>query len=318
MSSTALSAETVTAPLPPETWRKRYPALARFSRSGVSVVSLLVILLILGTAIFGPMIQGIDPTASDEALMGMPELPSLAHPAGTDFLGRDLLSRLMLGARISLAVGFVSMAINLMIGVGIGTIAGWVGGKVDTVLMRIVDALYSIPLLLIVILLQVFVKPLIDARVPPDVELPILLTPDLISVYLALGLSNWLTMARLARSEVINQSKKDYVAACESLGTSQARILIRHVLPNCMAPLLVAATLAIPEAIFVEAFLAFIGLGISPPLASWGSLASDAVQSMNSSPHLLIFPSIAISVTMLAFNLFGDGLRDAFDPRGSR
>ncbi len=304
--------------MPPETWKRRYPALARFAKSVASVVSLLAIILIIGTAFVGPVIHGVDPTFSDPNLIGLPEPPSAAHPAGTDFQGRDLLSRLFLGARISLAVGFVSMFINLIIGVGIGTLAGWAGGRIDTMLMRIVDALYSIPLLLIVILLQVFVKPLINDAIPPDKELPILLSPDLISVYLALGLSNWLTMARLARSEVINQTKKDYVAACESLGTSNVRILFRHVLPNCMAPLLVAATLAIPEAIFVEAFLAFIGLGVSPPLASWGSLASDAVSSMSTSPHLLIFPAIAISVTMLAFNLFGDGLRDAFDPKGSR
>lgn len=304
--------------LPPETWRRRYPGLARFTRSFIAVAAFSLIVLIFLVAVFGPMVWRIDPTFSDPELIGMPMPPSAAHPAGTDFHGRDLLARLILGARISLAVGFVSMAINLMIGVGIGTIAGWVGGWVDTVLMRIVDALYSIPLLLIVILLQVFVKPRLMAEIEPGTDVPFLLSPDLVSVYLALGLSNWLTMARLSRSEVLNQRKRDYVAACESLGVSPVRILLRHVLPNCLAPLLVASTLAIPEAIFVESFLAFIGLGVSAPVASWGSLASDAISSMGTSPHLLIFPAIAISITMLSFNLFGDGLRDAFDPKGSR
>jgi len=315
VSASAAAPEAI---LPPETWRRRYPALARFARSFIAIAALFSIALIIGTALFGPLLWRVDPTFSDPDLIGMPMPPSAAHPAGTDFQGRDMLARLILGARISLAVGFVSMTINMMIGVGLGTVAGWVGGWVDTTLMRIVDALYSIPLLLIVILLQVFVKPRLLAAIPVGTDVPFLLSPDLVSVYLALGLSNWLTMARLSRSEVINQRRRDYVAACESLGVSPVRILVRHVLPNCLAPLLVASTLAIPEAIFVEAFLAFIGLGVSPPLASWGSLASDAVSSMSTSPHLLIFPAIAISITMLSFNLFGDGLRDAFDPKGTR
>lgn len=273
----------------------------------------MVILLILG-AVFGPVVYPVSYSAMNPELIGEPQPPSLAHPAGTDFQGRDLLARLILGARISLAVGFVSMTINLIIGVGVGTIAGWLGGWVDTVLMRLVDSLYSIPLLLIVILLQIFVKPILERAIPPDADVPLLLTPDLMSIYIALGLSNWLTMARLARAEVINQKKRDYVAASQALGTGNLRILFRHVLPNSMAPLLVAATLAIPEAIFVEAFLSFIGLGVSSPLASWGSLASDAVRVIDSSPHELLFPALAISLAMLAFNLFGDGLRDALDP----
>ena len=237
---------------------------------------------------------------------------------GTDILGRDAMARVLVGARISLAVGIVSMLINLLIGVGFGTLAAWFGGWVDTVLMRIVDALYSIPILLIVIILQVFVKPLIEKVIPPQADVPLLLTPDLVSIYLALGAANWLTMARLSRSEVLNQKKLDYVSAIRALGAGQTRILLRHVLPNSMAPLLVAATLAIPEAIFIESFLAFIGLGVSAPQASWGTLASEALQSLNVSPHLLIFPAIAISLTMLCFNLFGDGLRDALDPSGTR
>lgn len=308
LQSLALEAE----PAPRESWRRRYPELARFTRSNVSIVAFLAILLIVGSASFGPLIWNLDPTAVNYDIQSMP--PTWAHPAGTDYHGRDLLARLFVGARISLAVGVISMMINLVIGVGVGTTAAWLGGKVDTVLMRIVDALYSIPLLLTVIILQVFVKPKLQEIIPPTADVPLLLSPDLLSIYLALGVSNWLTMARLTRSEVLNQSKKDYVSASRAIGAGNLRILVRHVLPNCMAPLLVAATLAIPEAIFVEAFLSFIGLGVSSPLASWGSLAAEAVKDISSSPYQLLFPAAAISLTMLAFNLFGDGLRDAFDP----
>jgi len=310
-------------------WRTRYPELARFVRSHISIVAFFMILLIFAAAAAGPWVWDIKPDYMDMELLGEPTAPSSAHPAGTDGSGRDMLARLFMGARISLAVGIVSMVINLVIGVGLGTIAAWIGGWVDTALMRLVDALYSIPLLLIVILLQLFVQPTLSewaiqftdamrARHGSEWELPLLITPDLLSIYIALGLANWLTMARLARSEVLNQSRRDYVAGARAIGARNLRLLLRHVLPNSMAPLLVAATLAIPEAIFIESFLAFIGIGVSAPQASWGTLAADGVKYMENAPHLLLFPAAAISVTMLAFNLFGDGLRDAFDPASQR
>ncbi|MBX3730151.1 MAG: ABC transporter permease [Candidatus Sumerlaeia bacterium] len=304
--------------LEPDNWRLRHPALARFSRSAISIFAFVAILFVLFVTLFGPALHGVDPTAMDMELLGMPQGPSRAHPMGTDYQGRDVLARVLLGARISISVGVVSMLINLLIGVTIGTAAAWIGGWFDTFVMRIVDALYSIPLLLIVILLQVFVKPVIERIIPPGSDVPLMLSPDLLSIYIALGVANWLTMARLARAEVLNQSRRDYVSAARSLGAGNLRILVRHILPNCMAPLVVAATLAIPEAIYVEAFLSFIGLGVSAPLASWGSLASDAVRALQDSPHELIFPALAISFTMLAFILFGDGLRDALDPSGKK
>lgn len=312
------------AELPEENWRMRYPELARFVSSPVSIASLVIILLIMGFVTIGPVFWDYDPTKPvmnsddpyDFSAINKNAPPSAIHPAGTDFQGRDLLSRLMMGGQISLAVGFVSMFINLIIGVGIGTMAGWIGGKFDTFLMRIVDALYSIPLLLIVINLQVFLKPVLE-RGLANVETPFLLSPDLLSIYLALGVSNWLTMARLSRAEVINVKSKEFVDSMRALGGTPFRILVKHVLPNCMAPLLVAATLAIPEAIFVESFLSFIGIGVSNPVASWGSLADDATGDLGSL-HLLIFPALAISITMLSFNLFGDGLRDAFDPKSKK
>ena len=312
-----------TAPKP--SWRLRHPAVSRFLRDKLAVFSLGVIVLIVGTALLGPLFWPHDPAGIDLLKIGQPEPPTWQHPAGIDESGRDMVARLMVGAQISLAVGVVSMVINLVIGVGLGAAAAWFGGWVDTALMRLVDALYGVPLLLIVILIQLFVQPLTDgwadaisdtmrARHGNDWNIPLLLQPDLLSIYLALGLANWLTMARLARAEVMNQAARDYVAAARSLGASSHRLVFRHVLPNSMAPLLVAATLAIPEAIFIEAFLAFIGLGVSAPFASWGTLASDGARQIAAAPHLLLLPAAAISVTMLAFNLFGDGLRDALDP----
>jgi oligopeptide transport system permease protein len=319
------SLEATQLELPRETWAMRYPALARFSRSTVAMISLGVIIVLMFSAVLGPTIYGVDPTESimdpkdPTGFTTMPALqpPSWDHLAGTDFQSRDLFARLLLGAQISLAVGFVSMFINLVIGVGVGTIAGWFGGKIDTFIMRVIDSLYSIPLLLIVINLQLFISPVLNRTLGEIDNLPFLLSPSLISIYLALGVSNWLTMARLTRAEVMNIKNREFVMSSKALGATPVRTLFLHVLPNCMAPLIIAATLAIPEAIFVEAFLSFIGIGVPEPLASWGSLAQDSLKNI-STPHTLVAPALAISFTMLAFNLFGDGLRDAFDPKAAK
>ncbi len=295
--------------------------MARFVSNRIALIAFLMIVLLVLVATIGPPLYGVDPAAINRDIIGDPQGPSWKYPAGTDAQGRDLLARLLTGARISLAVGVVSCLINMIIGVGIGVMAGWsysAGSAkarfIDTLLMRKVDILYSLPLLLVVILLQVFVKPVLNEAVGGRQNVPLLLSPDLVSIYIALGVTNWLTMARLTRGEVISQAKMDYVLAARSLGQRSPKILIKHVLPNCTGPLAVAATLAIPEAIFIESFLAYIGLGVSAPQASWGTLASDALAYMTTSPHQLIFPALAISITMLAFNLFGDGLRDAIDP----
>lgn len=283
------------------------------------MIGFTIVVILLLTAALGPTLWKYDYGEQvSRELVGTPTPPSLAHPAGTDFQGRDNFARLLTGARISLSVGIVSCIINVVIGVGVGVLAGWLGGKIDTLLMRMVDILYSVPLLLVVVLLQVFVKPILESMFSEIEEVPLLLSPDLVSVYLALGLTNWLMMARLTRGEVMNQSSRDYVMAARALGVPAHRILLRHVLPNCFGPLAVAATLAIPEAIFVESFLAFIGLGVSAPAASWGSLADEGRASVANDPYLLLLPAAAISVTMLAFNLFGDGLQDALNPKDKR
>lgn len=323
------------AAAPRESWRQRYPALARFAANRISVAAGFIILMLLLIATFGPMIYTVPPgeilmekvmiDGEEEELLLSLKPPSAEHWLGTDPQGRDTLARLLAGARISLAVGFVSCIINLVIGVGIGALAGWfhatgrtLGLWIDNLLMRGIDILYSLPLLLVVILMQLFLKPVLDSLVGGRANVPLLLSPDLVSIYVALGVTNWLTMARLTRGEVINQARLDYVVAAEALGQRRVVILARHILPNCVGPLAVAATLAIPEAIFIESFLAFIGIGVSAPQASWGTLASDGLSYISTAPEQLIWPAVAISVAMLAFNLFGDGLRDALDPSARR
>lgn len=291
------------------------------NKLAVAALGAVAILLLL--SIFGPLLYGVPPSQVHNEYVGLPQEPDLAmpFPLGTDNQGRDMFARLLAGARISLAVGLISCLINLFIGVNWGLMAGWAassgkawGTWVDTIMMRIIDILYSIPLLLVVVLLQVFVRPPLEELIGGRTNVPLLLSPDLVSIYLALGLTNWLTMARLTRGEVLTQAKMDYVMAARSLGQRNRWIMLRHVLPNCVGPLAVAATLAIPEAIFVESFLAFVGIGVSAPQASWGTMASDALEYLSTAPHMLLLPALAISVTMLAFNLTGDGLRDALDP----
>lgn len=219
---------------------------------------------------------------------------------GTDQLGRDVLVRQLHGARISLLVAAVATLVNFVIGVTYGGISGYVGGRVDTVMMRIVEIVATIPLTLYVILMMV------------------VLQSGLLSVVLAIGSVYWVEMARLVRGQVLTLKSLDYVAAARTMGASRSRILTRHLLPNTIGPILVSLTMMVPAAIFIESFMSFIGLGVTPPRASWGTLTADAVETLRTYPHQLFFPAAAISLTMFAFNFLGDGLRDALDPRLSR
>lgn len=259
------------------------------------MLGLLVILMIFLLAVFGPFFTAY--TYSDQRLELANQPPNQAHWFGTDNLGRDLFTRVLYGARISLSIGILASLINLTIGVLYGGIAGYFGGRVDSIMMRIVDILYGIPLLLYVILLMVVLK------------------PGLTNIFIALGLVYWLQMARIVRGQVLSLKEQEYVSAAKLIGASSWRIILRHLIPNCMGPIIVTMTLAIPDAIFTEAFLSFIGLGVSAPMASWGVLASEGLISLVSHPFQLLYPAIAISITMLSFNFLGDGLRDALDPR---
>ncbi|MBS4913539.1 MAG: ABC transporter permease [Veillonella sp.] len=278
-----------------EVYIKRPSAWARLKENKLALLGLCIIVCMIVLAIVGPWLSPY--TYADQNLTQANQAPSAAHWFGTDTLGRDLYVRVVYGARISLVVGFVAAAINLVIGVVYGSIAGYMGGKVDRLMMGFVDILYGIPLLLYVILLMV------------------ILSPGLTSIFLALGIAYWLTMARIVRSQIMALKNEEYVLAARSMGVPSWRILFRHMLPNCVGPIVITMTLAIPEAIFTEAFLSFIGLGVSAPMASWGVLAAEGINSMRSYPFQLIAPAVAIGVTMLGFTFFGDGLRNALDPK---
>ncbi|WDR06154.1 ABC transporter permease [Devosia rhodophyticola] len=225
---------------------------------------------------------------------------NMTYLFGTDQLGRDVLVRQLYGARISLLVAFVATLVNFFIGIFYGGIAGYIGGKTDAVMMRIVEIISTIPLMLYVILLMV------------------VLDSGLISIVVAIGSVFWVDMARMVRGQILTLKQQDYVAAARTMGAGTGRILTRHLLPNSIGPILVTLTMLIPSAIFIESFMSFIGLGVTPPMASWGTLTSEAVETMRAYPHQLFFPAAAISLTMFAFNFLGDGLRDALDPRMRR
>ncbi|MDA3955452.1 ABC transporter permease [Oceanispirochaeta sp.] len=220
------------------------------------------------------------------------------YPFGSDILGRDLMIRVMYGARISLTVALVASLVNLFIGVVYGSAAGYEGGRTDSIMMRIVDILNSIPLVLYVIIIMVIVG-----------------NRGLWTMIIALGSVYWVVMARLVRGQVLSLKAQEFVLAARALGVSKSHIISRHLIPNAMGPIIVSMTMMIPQAVFTEAFIGFIGLGVSAPMASWGTLANDALQGLLSYPYQLFFPSMAIALTMLSFNFLGDGLRDALDPR---
>jgi ABC-type dipeptide/oligopeptide/nickel transport system permease subunit len=254
-----------------------------------------VILLLCLTAIFADVLAPLPYTKTNFGRLN--EAPSRDYPLGTDALGRDLLSRMIYGARVSMLVGLGAQVIVVLIGVPIGALAGYLGGRVDLVLTRFVDVMYAFPRLLFVILVMS------------------MLGAGLMNIFIAIGLTGWVGIARQTRAQVLAIKEKEFVDAARALGVGFHRLLTRHVLPNALTPIVVAVTFGIPEAIFTEAALSFIGVGINPPTPSWGQMVGEGQQYIRSYWHLCVFPSIAIAVTMLSFTFFGDGVRDALDPK---
>lgn len=273
-------------------------AWIRLKKNKMALLGLIIIVCLIVVAILGPIFS--SHTYDEQNLMMTNSSPSWEHWFGTDNLGRDIFIRVLYGARISLAIGIVASLLNLFIGVIYGGISGFCGGKIDRIMMNIVDILYSVPTLLYVILLMVILK------------------PGLTNIFIALGIGYWLQMARIVRGQILSMKEQEFILAARTIGASKKRILFRHLLPNAMGAIIVTMTLAIPDAIFTEAFLSFIGLGVSAPMASWGVLASEGVNNLRAYPFQLFFPAVAISVTMLAFNFLGDGLRDVLDPKMRR
>jgi len=226
--------------------------------------------------------------------------PSANHWLGTDIFGRDMLTRIMYGGRVSLMVGFIATAVALVIGILWGSIAGFVGGRVDAVMMRIVDIMYALPFMIFIVLLMV-----VFGR-------------NILLLFVAIGAVEWLTMARIVRGQVMTLRKQEFVEAAYSMGLSRWAIIRRHIIPNTLGPVIVYTTLTIPSVMLLEAFLSFLGLGIQPPQSSWGLLINYGVETMEEYPWLLIFPGITLSLTLFALNFLGDGLRDALDPRASK
>ncbi len=227
---------------------------------------------------------------------------SWTHPMGTDNAGRDIMARVLSGGQISLMVALIATLVSLVIGVSYGAIAGYVGGRIDDVMMRVVDVLYSLPYVIIVIVLLA----LLPAKTP---------TGQLAELFFALGAVSWLTMARIVRGQVMSLRNQDFVLAARATGVSTTKIIFRHLVPNALGPVIVYATLTIPSVMLSEAFLSFLGLGVRPPRVSWGSLAADGAQTLAIFPWQLIFPGVTMALMLLSLNFLGDGLRDALDPQ---
>ena len=273
-------------------------AWARLKKNRLALFGLGVLVLFIVIAGLTPWIAPYGYETQNLDLGATP--PSAQHWLGTDIFGRDLLTLIMYGGRISLAVGFVATAVALIIGVTYGAIAGYVGGKVDAAMMRFVDILYALPFMIFIVLLMV-----VFGR-------------NLLLLFLAIGAVEWLTMARIMRSQVQSLRQQEFVEAAISLGLGPATIIWRHLIPNALGPMIVYTTLTIPSVMLLEAFLSFLGLGVQPPQTSWGLLISYGAETMEEFPWLLIFPGLALSLTLFSLNFLGDGLRDALDVRSSK
>ncbi|MGK7313144.1 MAG: oligopeptide ABC transporter permease [Candidatus Longimicrobiales bacterium M2_2A_002] len=278
-------------PRPRRTWWDR------LREDRLAMVGLVVVMGLAVVAVLAPLFAPYDPIAQGDLTTQAYLSPSWEHWLGTDQFGRDMLSRIIYGARISLTIGFVAVALAIVVGSLLGAVAGYLGGAIDSVIMRFTDMVMAFPrLVLLILIIAVF-------------------QPSVTLIILVLGLTQWPGTARLVRGEVLSLREQEYVEAARALGFGRARIILRHLLPNVMAPVIVAATLGIGNTIVLEAGLSFLGMGVQPPTPSWGTLVADGRQNLIGAWWVATFPGLAIVLTVLAFNLVGDGLRDALDPR---
>jgi oligopeptide transport system permease protein len=275
-----------------------HDAWLRLRRNKLATFGACTLLVVALACCLGPWLSpyGYEETRLDLGASG----PGFPHWLGTDVLGRDLLVRILYGGRISLAVGLSATVVALTIGVVYGAVSGFIGGKLDAVLMRAVDILYSLPFTIFVILLMVFFG------------------RNIILLFVAIGAVEWLTMARIVRGQVMSIKRMEFIEAAHALGFSRRRVLFRHILPNVLGPIIVYTTLTIPSVMLLEAFLSFLGLGVQPPMSSWGVLIKDGAEKMEEFPWLLLFPGTIFSLTLFSLNFLGDGLRDALDVRSSK
>ncbi len=308
-------------------------AAYRLSRNRASLIGGVLIILLILSAVFARFIAPYHYAVQDRtqtnavpqwALSVFPMMQPYAKvsgdfPLGADYVGRDILSRLIYGAQISLAVAFVGPIVALLIGTVYGLISGFFGKAVDNIMMRFVDLMYAFPTMLLIILMMAFFRSSFAVGEPGSFRY-ILNSIDkrfggMLFIFIGIGLTAWMGTARLARGQVLSLREQEFVLAARAVGSSNWRIIFRHVLPNILGPLVISVTLAIPGYISTEAFLSFIGLGVNAPTPSWGSMISDGAQAIRSYPHQAVLPALALSITMFAFNFLGDGLRDALDPR---
>lgn len=273
-------------------------AWVRLKKNKLAMIGLFILAFVIIVCALAPWIMPYGYEEQDLRLGAT--APNAVHWLGTDTFGRDMLTRIVYGGRVSLAVGFIATSVALLVGVTYGAIAGYFGGRIDAVMMRLVDIFYALPFMIFIILLMV-----VFGR-------------NLLLLFLALGAVEWLTMARIVRGQVQNLRQQEYIEAAISIGLGPAAIIFRHVIPNVLGPVVVYTTLTIPQVMLLEAFLSFLGLGIQPPMSSWGLLISYGVESMEEYPWLLILPGLALSITLFALNFLGDGLRDALDPKASK
>lgn len=273
-------------------------AFLRLRKNKAAMTGAIILILLIAVALLTPWIAPYSYQQQNLLLGASP--PSAAHWLGTDVLGRDQLTRVMYGSRVSLMVGFIATTVALLIGVLWGATAGFLGGRVDAVMMRIVDVIYALPFTIFIILLTV------------------IFGSSMLLLFLAIGAVEWLTMARIVRGQVLTIKRQEFIEAAVSMGLSRWQIIRRHLIPNVLGPIIVYTTLTIPSVILLESFLSFLGLGIQPPQSSWGSLISAGVANLEQYPWLLIFPALTLSITLFSLNFLGDGLRDALDPRASK